>query len=335
VAKIKVGINGFGRIGRIIFRVGMQELEVVGINNLDSVEGSAHLLKYDSTHGIFPHEVKHEGQFLFVDGKKIPMAAEKDPAKIPWKEWGADIVLECTGAFKNKEDFMKHIAAGAKRVIVSAPAEGADKTLVMGVNHETYDPAAHHVISNASCTTNCLAPMAKVLHETFGIDYGMMNTVHSFTNDQRVLDAPHKDLRRARTASASMIPTSTGAAKAVAEVLPELKGRLDGMSIRVPTQNVSVVDFTFQAKKDVTAAAINAALTQASQNGPLKGILAVEKEPLVSVDFNGNNHSSIIDLESTMVMGPRLAKVLSWYDNETGFSTRMVDLTKYISQRGI
>ncbi len=335
MAKIKVGINGFGRIGRIIFRVGMQELEVVGINNLDSVEGSAHLLKYDSTHGIFPHEVKHEGQFLFVDGKKIPMAAEKDPAKIPWKEWGADIVLECTGAFKNKEDFMKHIAAGAKRVIVSAPAEGADKTLVMGVNHETYDPAAHHVISNASCTTNCLAPMAKVLHETFGIDYGMMNTVHSFTNDQRVLDAPHKDLRRARTASASMIPTSTGAAKAVAEVLPELKGRLDGMSIRVPTQNVSVVDFTFQAKKDVTAAAINAALTQASQNGPLKGILAVEKEPLVSVDFNGNNHSSIIDLESTMVMGPRLAKVLSWYDNETGFSTRMVDLTKYISQRGI
>lgn len=334
MAKIRVGINGFGRIGRVLFRLGFDQVEVVGINNLDSVEGSAHLLKYDSTHGTFPHEVRHEGNFIFVDGKKIPMSAEKDPSKIPWKDWGCDLVLECTGAFKKKEDFMKHVQAGAKRVMVSAPAEGVDMTVVYGINHKTYDPAKHHVISNASCTTNCLAPLAKTLHEQFGIEHGMMTTIHSFTNDQRVLDAPHKDLRRARTATESMIPTTTGAAVAVSEVLPELKGRLDGLSIRVPTPNVSLVDFTFHAKKDLTVEAINAALTKASQN-ELKNVLGVEAAPLVSKDFNGNVLSSIVDLDSTMTVGPRLGKVLSWYDNEVGFSSRMIDLAKFMAEKGL
>ncbi len=334
MAKVRVGINGFGRIGRVLFRLGFDQLEIVGINNLDSVEGSAHLLKYDSTHGIFPHEVRSEGNFMFVDGKKIPMSAEKDPSKIPWKEWGCDLVLECTGAFKKKEDFMKHVQAGAKRVMVSAPAAGVDLTVVYGINHKTYDPAKHHVISNASCTTNCLAPLAKTLHETFGIEHGMMTTIHSFTNDQRVLDAPHSDLRRARTASESMIPTTTGAAVAVSEVLPELKGRLDGLSIRVPTPNVSLVDFTFVAKKDLTVEAINEALSKASQN-ELKNVMGVETAPLVSRDFNGNRLSSIVDLDSTMTVGPRLGKVLSWYDNETGFSSRMIDLVKYMAEKGL
>lgn len=334
MAKVRVGINGFGRIGRVLFRLGFDELEIVGINNLDSAEGSAHLLKYDSTHGIFPHDVKAEGQFLFIDGKKIPMSAEKDPSKIPWKAWGCDIVLECTGAFKKKEEFMKHVEAGAKRVMVSAPADGVDMTVVYGINHKTYDPSKHHVISNASCTTNCLAPLAKTLHESFGIDHGMMTTIHSFTNDQRVLDAPHKDLRRARTASESMIPTTTGAAVAVSEVLPELKGRLDGLSIRVPTPNVSLVDFTFHAKKDLTVDAINQTLIKASE-GELKNVMGVESAPLVSRDFNGNRLSSIIDLDSTMTVGPRLGKVLSWYDNETGFSSRMIDLAKFMAGKGL
>lgn len=334
MAKIRVGINGFGRIGRVLFRLGFDQFEFVGINNLDSVEGSAHLLKYDSTHGTFPHEVRSEGNFMFVDGKKIPMSAEKDPSKIPWKDWGCDLVLECTGAFKKKEDFMKHVQAGAKRVMVSAPADGVDMTVVYGINHKTYDPAKHHVISNASCTTNCLAPLAKTMHETFGVEHGMMTTIHSFTNDQRVLDAPHKDLRRARTASESMIPTTTGAAVAVSEVLPELKGRLDGLSIRVPTPNVSLVDFTFVAKKDLTVDAINSALVKASE-GELKNVLGVETAPLVSKDFNGNRLSSIIDLDSTMTVGPRLGKVLSWYDNETGFSSRMIDLAKFMAEKGL
>ncbi len=334
MAKVRVGINGFGRIGRVLFRLGFDELEIVGINNLDSAEGSAHLLKYDSTHGIFPHDVKAEGQFLFIDGKKIPMSAEKDPSKIPWKAWGCDIVLECTGAFKKKEEFMKHVEAGAKRVMVSAPADGVDMTVVYGINHKTYDPSKHHVISNASCTTNCLAPLAKTLHESFGIEHGMMTTIHSFTNDQRVLDAPHKDLRRARTASESMIPTTTGAAVAVSEVLPELKGRLDGLSIRVPTPNVSLVDFTFHAKKDLTVDAINQTLIKASE-GELKNVMGVESAPLVSRDFNGNRLSSIIDLDSTMTVGPRLGKVLSWYDNETGFSSRMIDLAKFMAGKGL
>lgn len=334
MAKVRVGINGFGRIGRVLFRLGFDQLEIVGINNLDSAEGSAHLLKYDSTHGIFPHDVKAEGQFLFIDGKKIPMSAERDPAKIPWKDWGCDIVLECTGAFKKKEDFMKHVQGGAKRVMVSAPAAGVDMTVVYGINHKTYDPSKHHVISNASCTTNCLAPLAKTLHDSFGIEHGMMTTIHSFTNDQRVLDAPHSDLRRARTASESMIPTTTGAAVAVSEVLPDLKGRLDGLSIRVPTPNVSLVDFTFHAKKDLTVDSINQALVKASE-GEMKNVMGIERAPLVSRDFNGNRLSSIIDFDSTMTVGPRLGKVLSWYDNETGFSSRMIDLAKFMAEKGL
>lgn len=334
MAKLRVGINGFGRIGRVLFRAGFDELEIVGINNTDSIQGAAHLLKYDSSHGIFKKDVSHDEKNLIVDGKKIPMSATRNPAEIPWKDWGVDLVLECTGAFKKKEDFMKHIQAGAKRVMVSAPADGVDLTIVYGINHESYDPSKHHVVSNASCTTNCLAPVAKVLHETFGIESGMMTTIHSYTNDQRILDAAHSDLRRARSAAVSMIPTTTGAAKAVGLVLPALKGKIDGVSIRVPTPNVSLVDFTFNSAKDLTKEAINAAMTAASQ-GALRGVLAVEKNELVSVDFNGNPFSSIVDLPSTMICGPRMAKVFSWYDNETGFSSRMVDFAKYMGQKGL
>ncbi len=334
MAKLKVGINGFGRIGRVLFRAGFEELDIVGINNTDSIEGAAHLLKYDSSHGIYDKDVSFDEKHLIVNGKKIPMSSTKNPAEIPWKAWGVDLVLECTGAFKKKEDFMKHIAGGAKRVMVSAPADGSDLTVVFGVNHENYDPSKHHVISNASCTTNCLAPVAKVLHETFGIENGMMTTIHSYTNDQRILDAAHSDLRRARSAAVSMIPTTTGAAKAVGLVLPALKGKIDGYSIRVPTPNVSLVDFTFNSSKDMSIDSINKALTAAA-GGALKGVLAVESKQLVSVDFNGNPYSSIIDLPCTMVSGARTAKVFSWYDNETGFSHRMVDLAKYMAAKGL
>ena len=334
MARVKVGINGFGRIGRILFRAGWEKLDIVGINNLGDEKTSAHLLKYDSTHGRFAPEVGHGENHITVNGKKIPLAVEKDPTKIPWKEWGADIVLECTGAFKGKDDFMKHITGGAKRVMVSAPAKGVDLTVVYGINHSKYDPSKHHVISNASCTTNCLAPVAKVLNDSFGLERGLMTTIHSFTNDQRVLDAPHSDIRRARTASMSMIPTSTGAAQAVSLVLPELEGRLDGTSIRVPTPNVSLVDLTFTAKKDLSVEAINGAL-QSAASGALKGVLYCEKEELVSVDFNGSPYSSIVDLESTMVSGKNLAKVFSWYDNETGFSNRMIDLALYMAEKGL
>ncbi len=334
MAKLKVGINGFGRIGRILFRAGFEHLDIVGINNLDSLDGSAHLLKYDSTHGIFNADVSHDEKNLIVNGKKINYSACKNPAEIPWKAWGVDLVLECTGAFKGKDDYQKHITAGAKKVMISAPADGVDLTLVMGVNHEQYDPSKHVFISNASCTTNCLAPIAKVLHEAFGIENGMMTTIHSYTNDQKILDAPHKDLRRARSAAVSMIPTTTGAAKAVGLVLPELKGKIDGTSIRVPTPNVSLVDFTFRPLKDCTIDSVNAALTKAAE-GPLKGILAVEKKELVSIDFNGNKHSSIVDAACTMMVGPKLVKVMSWYDNETGFSQRMVDVALYMAEKGI
>jgi glyceraldehyde 3-phosphate dehydrogenase len=334
VARVRVGINGFGRIGRILFRAGFEEVEIVGINNLGDAETTAHLLKYDSTHGIFKAEVEHAENSIVVNGKKIPLSQQKDPTQIPWGDWGVDIVLECTGAFKTKDDFMKHIKAGAKRVMVSAPANGADLTVVYGINHSQYDPAKHQVVSNASCTTNCLAPVAKVLNDSFGIERGLMTTIHSFTNDQRVLDAPHADLRRARTATMSMIPTTTGAAKAVAMVLPELEGRLDGTSVRVPTPNVSLVDLTFTAKKDLSVDAINKALTDAA-NGSLKGVLAVEKKELVSIDFNGNPYSSIVDLPSTMVSGKNMAKVFSWYDNETGFSNRMIDLAKFMAEKGL
>ncbi len=334
MAKLKVGINGFGRIGRVLFRAGFDKFDIVGINNLDSVEGAAHLLKYDSAHGIYNREVTADDNSITVDGKKIPVFKSKNPAEIPWASVGADLVLECTGAFKKKEDFMLHIKGGAKRVMVSAPADGADTTVVFGINHESYDPSKHYVVSNASCTTNCLAPLAKVMHETFGIESGMMTTIHSYTNDQRILDAPHSDLRRARSAAVSMIPTTTGAAKAVGLVLPELKGKIDGTSIRVPTPNVSLVDLTFNSTKDLSIEAINEALTKAAQ-GSMKGVLAVEKKELVSIDFNGNPYSSIIDLKSTMVIGKRLGKVMSWYDNETGFSNRMVDLALYMGSRGL
>jgi glyceraldehyde 3-phosphate dehydrogenase len=334
MAKLRVGINGFGRIGRILYRAGFEKLDIVGINNLDSLEGSAHLLKYDSTHGILGADVSHDEKHLIVNGKKINYASTKDPAQVPWKDWGVDLVLECTGALKGKDDYQKHIAAGAKKVMISAPADGVDLTIVMGVNHEQYNASKHTFISNASCTTNCLAPLAKVLHETFGIENGMMTTIHSYTNDQKILDAAHKDLRRSRSAALSMIPTTTGAAKAVGLVLPELKGKIDGTSIRVPTPNVSLVDFSFRPMKDVTIDSINKALTEASQ-GALKGILAVENKELVSVDFNGNTYSSVVDAKCTMVVSPKMAKVMSWYDNETGFSHRMVDLALYMASKGI
>lgn len=339
MAKVKVGINGFGRIGRVLFRAAYEQgltekLEIVGINNLGDAETTAHLLKYDSTHGIFSADVKHGENHIAVNGKQIPLSSVRDPAQIPWKDWGCDIVLECTGAFKKKEEFMKHIEGGAKRVMVSAPANGADLTVVYGINHNQYDPSKHHVISNASCTTNCLAPLAKVINDTFGIERGLMTTIHSFTNDQRVLDAPHSDLRRARTASMSMIPTTTGAAKAVALVLPELEGRLDGTSVRVPTPNVSLVDLTFTSQKELSVAAINDALKK-SAAGSLKGVLYCEENELVSVDFNGNRYSSIIDLPSTMVSGKNMAKVFSWYDNETGFSNRMLDLAVHMAEKGL
>lgn len=334
MAKPRVGISGFGRIGRILFRAGFQDLDIVGINDTASVSEMAHLLKWDSNHGKFEGTVEHDEKNLIVNGKKIPTVSTRKPEEIPWKEWGVDIVLECTGAFKKKEDFLKHIQGGAKKVLVSAPAEGADLTVVYGVNHTGYDAKSHVVVSNASCTTNCLAPIAKILHEKFEIERGFMMTIHSYTNDQRILDGSHKDLRRARAAAVSMIPTTTGAAKAVGQVLPALKGKLDGTSMRVPTPNVSVVDFTATVKKDITRETINDALTAAA-NGPLRGVLGVEKEPLVSVDYMSNPLSSIVDLESTMVLDGKMFKVLSWYDNEMGFSHRMVDFAKYMAEKGL
>lgn len=329
MAKMKVGINGFGRIGRVFFREGFDKLDIAGINSLDDLDGIVHLLKYDSSHGIYKADVSHDGENLIVNGKKIPVSSQRDPANIPWQAWGVELVMECTGALKGKEDYQKHITAGAKKVMVSAPADGVDITVVYGLNHKQYDASKHTFLSNASCTTNCLAPLASVLHKTFGIVNGTMLTVHSYTNDQKILDASHKDARRARSAAVSMIPTTTGAAKAVGLVLPELKGKIDGLSIRVPTPNVSVVDFTFNTEKEVTVASINAALKAASE-GELKGVLGFETAELVSIDFNGNKLSSIVDSKTTMVVGNKTAKVLSWYDNETGFSNRMVDLALHM-----
>jgi len=329
MAKMKVGINGFGRIGRVFFRAAYQQLDIVGINSLDDLEGLVHLLKYDSAHGIFGAEVSHDGENLIVDGKKIPVSRTKDPAQIPWAKWGVELVMECTGALKGKDDYQKHITAGAKKVMISAPADGVDMTVVYGINHAQYDASKHTFLSNASCTTNCLAPLAKVLNDNFKITSGTMMTVHSYTNDQRILDSSHKDLRRARSAAVSMIPTTTGAAKAVGLVLPELKGKIDGLSVRVPTPNVSLVDFTFNAEKEMTKESINEALKKAA-NSDLKGVLAVEEKELVSVDFNGNKHSSIVDAKTTMVIQGKTAKVLSWYDNEVGFSNRMVDMALYM-----
>ncbi len=332
--KVRVGINGFGRIGRLVFRAGFEHVEIVGVNDLSSVSAAAHLLKYDSTHGRYDKTVTHDEKNIIVDGKKIPMTAIKNPAEIPWKQWGADVVLECTGAFKGKEDFMKHISGGAKKVLVSSPADGVDLTVVFGINHNSYDPSKHQILSNASCTTNCLAPVAKVLHEAFGIEQGLMTTIHSYTNDQPVLDAVHKDLRRARAAGLSMIPTTTGAAKAVGVVLPELKGKIDGVSIRVPTPNVSLVDLVFRSTRPMTIDSVNDALRKAAE-GPLKGILAVETAPLVSADYNGDMHSSTVDTAITMVMGTNMAKVFSWYDNEMGFSARMIDMVRFMNDKGL
>jgi glyceraldehyde 3-phosphate dehydrogenase len=330
---VKIGINGFGRIGRVIVRAAQRigaDMDFVAINDLTDAQTLAHLLKYDSVHGIFPGEVQAKGESLLVNGKGIKVTAIKDPAQLPWKELGVDVVMECTGLFRDKDKAAKHLEAGAKKVIISAPAKGPDITIVMGVNHKAYDPNKHHIISNASCTTNCLAPVAKVLLDNFGIKRGLMTTIHAYTNDQSLLDFPHKDLRRARAAALSMIPTTTGAAAAVALVLPQLKGKLDGLAIRVPTPNVSIVDLVVEVEKETAVDSVNAALKKASQ-GELKGILGYTEEPLVSIDFNGNTLSSIVDASTTTVIEGRMVKVLSWYDNEMGYSARMVDLAKFIS----
>ncbi len=324
---VKIGINGFGRIGRLVMRAAKgTNVEFVGINDITDAPTLAHLLKYDSIHRRFQGEVGHDGNNLIVDGKKIPIMAEKDPGALPWAKLGADIVIESTGKFTDKESAGKHIAAGAKKVLISAPAKKHDGTFVIGVNDNQYDKAKHHVISIGSCTTNCLAPFTKVLLDNFGIEKGFMTTIHSYTNDQRILDLPHKDLRRARAAALSMIPTTTGAAKAIAEVIPELKGKLDGCAIRVPTPDGSLVDLAVILGRDVTVEEINAAMKKAAA-GPLKGVLEFTEEPIVSSDVIGNPHSSVFDSKMTQASG-KFAKVFSWYDNEWGFSSRMVDMVK-------
>lgn len=333
---VRIGINGFGRIGRNVFRAALRrdDVEVVAVNDLTDAKTLAHLLKYDSVHGTLDAEVEARDGVLVVNGKEVRVSAERDPANLRWGEWGVDIVVESTGRFTNREDAAKHLAGGAKKVIISAPAKNEDITIVLGVNEHRYDPEKHHVISNASCTTNCLAPVAKVLHETFGIRRGLMTTVHAYTNDQQILDLAHKDLRRARAAAQSIIPTTTGAAKAVALVLPELAGKLNGMAFRVPTPNVSVVDLVAELERPATVEEVNTALKRAAE-GELKGILAYTEEPLVSRDFNGNPHSSIVDALSTMVIEDSLVKVVAWYDNEWGYSNRVVDLAAYIARRGL
>lgn len=329
---LRVAINGFGRIGRMVLRLASKskDIQVVAINDLTSADTLAHLLKYDSVHGIYPGKVSVSGNVLTVNGKKITIYSSKSPADLPWKKEKIDVVLESTGLFTDRANAEAHIAAGAKRVVISAPGTDEDITIVMGVNHDLYDPKKHRIISNASCTTNCLAPVVKVLHDSFGLEHGLITTVHSYTNDQRILDLPHKDLRRARAAAVSMIPTTTGAAKAVSKVIPALKGRLDGMAIRVPTPNVSVVDLVATLNKPVTEVSVNAALKKAAR-GSLKGILAYEELPLVSVDYNGTAVSSTVDAACTKVMGERMVKVLAWYDNESGFSNRLVDLLAMIA----
>ena len=333
---VRVGINGFGRIGRNIMRATMayDDIDFVAVNDLTNAATLAHLLKYDSVIGNLQAEVKATADGISVDGDEFKVFAQKDPAQLPWKDLGVDVVFESTGIFTNREGASKHIQAGAKKVIITAPAKGPDITLVLGVNDDAYDPAKHQIISNASCTTNCLAPLAKVIHERFGIVKGWMTTIHSYTNDQQLLDLPHKDLRRARAAALSMIPTTTGAATAVGEVLPQLKGKLDGFSMRVPTPNVSVVDLNVVVGKKTTGQDVNDAL-RAAAAGPLKGILAISDEPLVSIDFKGNPHSSIVDSAYTKVIEGDLLKVLSWYDNEWGYSSRCVDLLRKLAAKGL
>jgi len=331
---MRIAINGFGRIGRMVFRAALKEknIEVVAINDLTDPKTLAHLLKYDSVHGQFAAKVEVKDDSIIVNGKAIKIYKEKDPAALPWKKEKVDVVLESTGLFTDRAKAELHLQAGAKKVVISAPATNEDITIVMGVNSDLYDPKKHNIISNASCTTNCLAPVAKVLHDAFGIEKGLVTTVHSYTNDQNILDLPHKDLRRARAAAMSMIPTKTGAAKAIALVMPDLKGKMDGMAIRVPTPNVSVVDLVVTLKKKTDADKVNAALKKAAK-GSLKGILGFEEEELVSIDFNGNPLSSIVDAGSTKVIGDNMLKILSWYDNECGFSQRVVDLLKLIDSK--
>ena len=333
---IRVAINGFGRIGRNVLRAakkrGRTDLDFVAVNDLTDNNTLAHLLKYDSVHGRYPGTVEVTESGLRVDGDDLKVFAEKDPAQLPWKELGVDVVVESTGRFTAKEKAVAHLEAGAKKVIISAPAKNEDITVVLGVNHEMYDPANHHVISNASCTTNCLAPVVKVIMDSFGFRQGFMTTVHAYTNDQNILDLPHKDLRRARAAAMSMIPTTTGAAKATALVLPAVKGKIDGVAMRVPTPDVSVVDLVAEVDKDTSIEEVNAAFKAAAE-GPMKGVLGVSDEPLVSIDYTGNPNSSIVDLLSTNVLGGRMVKVLSWYDNEWGYSERVVDLVSYVGER--
>jgi glyceraldehyde 3-phosphate dehydrogenase len=333
---VRVGINGFGRIGRNIMRaaLGAQDIDFVAVNDLTNAATLAHLLKYDSVLGNLSADVRASADGITVDGEAFKVLSVKDPAQLPWKDLGVDVVFESTGVFANRDGAAKHIAAGARKVIITAPAKGPDIMLVLGVNDDKYDPKSHHIISNASCTTNCLAPLAKVIHQRFGIRKGWMTTVHSYTNDQNLLDLPHKDLRRARAAALSMIPTTTGAATAVGEVLPELKGRLDGFAMRVPTPNVSVVDLNAILEKQATAEEVNAALREAAA-GPMKGLLAVSDAELVSIDFKGNPHSSIVDAPYTKVMDGDFLKVLSWYDNEWGYSNRCVDLLRQLVTKGL
>jgi glyceraldehyde 3-phosphate dehydrogenase len=334
----RIGINGFGRIGRQSLKAMLEryprELEVVAVNDITDTKTNAHLLKYDSTYGHFPGEIEATADSLIVNGQSIKVIAQRDPAQIPWGNLGIELVLESTGLFTDADKAAAHLRAGAKKVIISAPAKGEDLTMVLGVNDSMYDPAKHNIISNASCTTNCLAPAAKVINDTFGIERGMMNTIHSYTNDQRILDQVHKDLRRARSAGVNIIPTTTGAARALALVIPELKGRFDGMSLRVPTVTVSVVDFVATVRKEATKDAVNDAFKQAAADS-LKGILGYTEEPLVSSDFRGDERSAIIDGLSTMVLGGNMVKVIAWYDNEWGYSCRIADLVHFISQKGL
>lgn len=333
---IKIGINGFGRIGRNVMRtaLGDADFDFVAVNDLTDTKTLAHLLKYDSVMGNLPNEISHSENSITVDGDEFRVFSEKDPAAIDWNSVGAEIIIESTGRFTKAEDARKHLGGSVKKVIISAPAKGEDVTIVLGVNDGMYDAEKHDIISNASCTTNCLAPVAKVIHEKFGIKNALMNTIHSYTNDQQLLDLPHKDLRRARAAGLSMIPTSTGAAKAVALVIPELKGKFDGISVRVPTPNVSLVDVVMNLETETTTEEVNRVLKDAA-NEELKGILAFSEEPLVSIDFRGNPHSSIVDAENTKVIGGTCVKILSWYDNEWGYSCRVRDLVKFIADKGI
>ncbi len=328
---IRVAINGFGRIGRLVLRAGLKrgDIQFVAVNDLTDARTLAHLLKYDSVHGIMDGDVQAKGDVILVNGKELKTFAAKDPESLPWKDLGVDVVLESTGKFTDRAGAEKHLKAGARKVIISAPAKGPDVTFVLGVNQEVYDKKEHHVISMGSCTTNCLAPIVKILHNEYGIEHGLMTTIHAFTNDQVVLDEPHKDLRRARAAALSMIPTTTGAARAISEVIPELKGKLDGLAIRVPVPNVSLVDFVAVLSRNTTKEEINDKF-RAYAAGPMKGILACSEEELVSRDFNGNPHSSIVDMANTTVLAGTMIKVLSWYDNEWGFSNRMADLLSFV-----